>query len=155
MRLPHFYIPNAKEKSVGNHPGNVVFLTCDAFRVLPPISKLTPEQVMYYFISGYTAKIAGTERGITEPQATFSACFGAPFIPMHPTVYAELLAEKVRKHNADVWLINTGWTGGPHGTGHRIKLGHTRRMLDEVLAGNINHSNFVTDPTFGLAVPQW
>ncbi len=151
---PIYYIPNAKEKSVGNHPDNVIFLTCDAFGVLPPISKLTPEQAMYHFISGYTAKVAGTERGVTEPQATFSACFGAPFIPMHPTVYAELLADKIRKHDADVCLLNTGWTGGPHGIGHRIKLGYTRKMLDEILEGNLGDVDFWTDKTFGLAIPQ-
>ncbi|NGP86996.1 phosphoenolpyruvate carboxykinase (ATP) [Fodinibius halophilus] len=151
---PIHYIPNANESGTGNHPSNVIFLTCDAFGVLPPISKLTPEQAMYHFISGYTAKVAGTERGVTEPQATFSACFGAPFMPLHPTVYAELLAKKIRKHNSSVWLLNTGWTGGPHGVGHRMELPHTRQMLSEALNGNIEDVEFKIDPVFGLAIPQ-
>jgi len=150
---PITYIPNATESGQGNHPSNVIFLTCDAFGVLPPISKLTPEQAMYHFISGYTAKVAGTERGVTEPQATFSACFGAPFMPLHPTVYAELLADKIRKHNSTVWLLNTGWTGGPYGTGHRMKLGHTRQMLSEALEGNLDDATFKIDDVFGLAIP--
>jgi len=151
---PIEYIPNASEHGRGNHPNNIIFLTCDAFGVLPPISKLTPEQAMYHFISGYTAKVAGTEQGVTEPQATFSACFGAPFMPLHPTVYAELLADKIRKHNATVWLLNTGWTGGPYGKGHRMKLSHTRQMLSEVLKGNIDKATFETEPAFGLAIPK-
>ena len=151
---PIHYIPNATESGTGNHPSNVIFLTCDAFGVLPPISKLTPEQAMYHSISGYTAKVAGTERGVTEPQATFSACFGAPFMPLHPTVYAELLADKIRKHNSDVWLLNTGWTGGPHGEGHRMELPHTRQMLSEALEGNLDDATFDIDPVFGLAIPQ-
>ncbi len=151
---PIHYIPNASETGTGNHPNNVIFLTCDAFGVLPPISKLTPEQAMYHFISGYTAKVAGTERGVTEPQATFSACFGAPFMPLHPTVYAELLADKIRRHNSTVWLLNTGWTGGPHGVGHRMELRHTRQMLSEALEGNIDNAEFKIDPVFGLAIPK-
>ncbi|MGM0546107.1 MAG: phosphoenolpyruvate carboxykinase (ATP) [Bacteroidota bacterium] len=151
---PIDYIPNATDDGKGNHPSNVIFLTCDAFGVLPPISKLTPEQAMYHFISGYTAKVAGTERGVTEPQATFSACFGAPFMPLHPTVYAELLADKIRKHNATVWLLNTGWTGGPYGEGHRMKLGYTRQMLSEALEGNLDNATFDLDPVFGLAIPN-
>ncbi len=151
---PITYIPNASDSGTGNHPKNIVFLTCDAFGVLPPVSKLTPEQAMYHFISGYTAKIPGTERGITEPQATFSACFGAPFMPMHPTVYAELLAEKIREHDSKVWLFNTGWTGGPHGTGHRMELDYTRQMVSEALAFNLNNVEFETDPVFGLAIPK-
>ena len=150
---PIHYIPNASNTSRGGHPSHVIFLTCDAFGVLPPISKLTPEQAMYHFISGYTAKVAGTERGVTEPQATFSACFGAPFMPLHPTVYAELLAEKIRTHGSDVWLINTGWTGGPHGVGHRIELPYTRKMLSEALNGNIQGVTFEEDPLFGLKIP--
>lgn len=150
---PIHYIPNASKTGTGNHPSNVIFLTCDAFGVLPPISKLIPEQAMYHFISGYTAKVAGTERGITEPQATFSACFGAPFMPLHPTRYAELLAEKIRKHNSTVWLLNTGWTGGPHGVGHRIKLRHTRQMLSEALSGRLSEGAFDRDPVFELAIP--
>jgi phosphoenolpyruvate carboxykinase (ATP) len=150
---PISYIPNASKSGLGNHPTNVIFLTCDAFGVIPPISRLTPEQAMYHFISGYTAKVAGTERGVTEPQATFSACFGAPFMPLHPTVYAELLAEKIREHDAKVWLLNTGWTGGPHGVGHRMKLSHTRRMLNEALEGNLDGADIAYDPVFGLAIP--
>ncbi len=150
---PISYIPNASKSGIGNHPSNVIFLTCDAFGVIPPISRLTPEQAMYHFISGYTAKVAGTERGVTEPQATFSACFGAPFMPLHPTVYAELLAEKIREHDAKVWLLNTGWTGGPHGIGHRMKLSHTRKMLNEALEGNLDGADIAYDPVFGLAIP--
>jgi len=151
---PIHFIPNASETGRGNHPQNIVFLTADAFGILPPISKLTPEQAMYHFISGYTAKVAGTERGVTEPQATFSACFGAPFMPLHPTVYAELLAEKINKHNANVWLVNTGWTGGPYGTGHRMKLAHTRKMLSEALNGNLENIKFTEEPIFGLSIPE-
>ncbi len=151
---PINYIPNASDSGTGSHPSNVIFLTCDAFGVLPPISRLTPEQAMYHFISGYTAKVAGTERGVTEPQATFSACFGAPFMPLHPTVYAELLADKIREHDAKVWLLNTGWTCGPHGVGHRMKLSHTRQMLSEALAGNLDGVDFEYDPVFGLAIPK-
>jgi len=151
---PIHFIPNASESGVGGHPQNVIFLTADAFGVLPPISRLTPEQAMYHFISGYTAKVAGTERGVTEPQATFSACFGAPFMPMHPTVYAELLAEKIKQHDTKVWLVNTGWTGGPYGVGHRMELNYTRRMLREALAGNLDDQEFHEDPVFGLAIPE-
>jgi len=151
---PIDYIPNASDTGRGGHPKNVIFLTADAFGVLPPISKLTPEQAMYHFISGYTAKVAGTERGVTEPQATFSACFGAPFMPLHPTVYAELLAEKIRKHNSNVWLVNTGWTGGMYGVGNRMKLSHTRKMLNEALEGNLDDLEFITEPIFGLQIPK-
>ncbi|MDX1670705.1 MAG: phosphoenolpyruvate carboxykinase (ATP) [Balneolaceae bacterium] len=151
---PIHFIPNASRSGRGNHPNHVVFLTADAFGVLPPISKLTPEQAMYHFISGYTAKVAGTERGVTEPQATFSACFGAPFMPLHPTVYAELLADKIKKHNASVWLINTGWTGGPFGVGNRIKLEYTRNMLTAALSGNLSDAKFQEDPIFGLSIPK-
>jgi phosphoenolpyruvate carboxykinase (ATP) len=150
---PLEFIPNASETGLADHPANIIFLTADAFGVLPPISKLTPEQAMYHFISGYTAKVAGTERGVTEPQATFSACFGAPFMPLHPTVYAELLAERIRKHGSDVWLVNTGWTGGPYGVGSRMKLPYTRKMLSEAIAGNLNDVEFVKDPIFGLMIP--
>lgn len=150
---PLEFIPNASASGKGGHPENIIFLTCDAFGVLPPISKLSPDQAMYHFISGYTAKVAGTERGVTEPQATFSACFGAPFMPLHPTVYAELLAKKIRKHNANVWLVNTGWTGGAYGEGHRMKLAYTRKMLSEALAGNLESVEYVTDSIFGVEVP--
>jgi phosphoenolpyruvate carboxykinase (ATP) len=135
------------------HPRNVVFLTCDAFGVLPPISRLTEEQAMYHFLSGYTAKVAGTERGITEPKVTFSTCFGSPFLPLHPGVYAEMLGEKLKKHQAKVWLLNTGWTGGPYGTGSRIKLGFTRRMVTAALTGELDNVETWTDPIFGLSVP--
>jgi phosphoenolpyruvate carboxykinase (ATP) len=150
---PMHFIPNASETGLAGHPANVIFLTADAFGVLPPVSKLSPEQAMYHFISGYTAKVAGTERGITEPQATFSACFGAPFMPLHPTVYAELLAKKIRKHNAAVWLVNTGWTGGAYGTGSRMKLSYTRRMIDAILNGELDDVEFEEEPFFGLMIP--
>lgn len=151
---PIHFIPNASKTGRGGHPENVIFLTADAFGVLPPISKLTPEQAMYHFISGYTAKVAGTERGVNEPQATFSACFGAPFMPLHPTVYAELLAEKIRKHNSSVWLVNTGWTGGPYGIGSRMKLPYTRKMLSEAISGNLNNVEYTKDPVFGVMIPK-
>jgi phosphoenolpyruvate carboxykinase (ATP) len=150
---PIHYIPNTSRTGTGGHPENIFFLTADAFGVLPPISKLTPEQAMYHFISGYTAKVAGTEKGVTEPKATFSACFGAPFMPLHPTVYAELLAEKINKHNVQVWMVNTGWTGGPYGIGSRIKLRYTRRMLHEALEGNLNSVDYQEEPVFGLNIP--
>ena len=150
---PIDFIPNASETGMGNHPDNIIFLTADAFGVLPPISRLTPEQAMYHFISGYTAKVAGTERGVTEPQATFSACFGSPFMPLHPTVYAELLAKKITKHKAKVWMVNTGWTGGEFGTGERIKLRYTRKMLSEAIAGKLDKVEYVKDPIFGFQVP--
>jgi phosphoenolpyruvate carboxykinase (ATP) len=150
---PIHYIPNAVIPGMGGHPRNVVFLTADAFGVLPPISRLSPEQAMYHFISGYTAKVAGTERGITEPVATFSACFGAPFLPRHPSVYAEMLGERLRQHGSRVWLVNTGWTGGGYGTGSRMKLGHTRAMVRAALAGDLDSVPTEADPVFGLAVP--
>lgn len=150
---PIHYIPNASDTGLGGHPENVIFLTADAFGVLPPISKLSPEQAMYHFISGYTAKVAGTERGVTEPQATFSACFGAPFMPLHPTVYAELLAEKIKQHGSAVWLVNTGWTGGPHGVGSRMSLKYTRRMVNATLSGELDDVEFEEEPFFGLMIP--
>ncbi len=150
---PIHFIPNASETGKGGHPENIIFLTCDAFGVLPPISRLTPEQAMYHFISGYTAKVAGTERGITEPQATFSACFGSPFMPLHPTTYAELLAEKIRKHESRVWLVNTGWTGGAYGEGSRMKLSYTRKMLSEAIDGKLDDVEYTEDPVFGFKVP--
>ena len=150
---PLSFIPNASSTGKGNHPENIIFLTCDAFGVLPPISRLTPEQAMYHFISGYTAKVAGTERGVTEPQATFSACFGSPFMPLHPSIYAELLAEKIRKHNSRVWLVNTGWTGGPYGIGKRMKLKHTRTMLSEAIDGGLDEVEYIKDPIFGFDLP--
>ncbi|MEM8882580.1 MAG: phosphoenolpyruvate carboxykinase [Planctomycetota bacterium] len=143
------YVPSGQ----GGHPNNVFFLTCDAFGVLPPISKLTPEQAMYHFLSGYTAKVAGTEKGVTEPEATFSTCFGSPFLPRHPNVYAKLLGEKIEKHGADVWLINTGWTGGGYGVGERMSIQHTRASLAAALSGGLKDVAYETDPVFGLAIP--
>jgi phosphoenolpyruvate carboxykinase (ATP) len=151
---PIHYIANHVPSGRGGHPRHVVFLTADAFGVLPPIAKLTPEQAMYYFLSGYTAKVAGTERGVTEPQATFSACFGAVFMVWHATKYAELLREKLLKHGSHVWLVNTGWTGGPYGVGSRMKLGYTRAMLAAVLGGTLEKAPYVTHPIFGLAMPS-
>jgi phosphoenolpyruvate carboxykinase (ATP) len=136
------------------HPKHVVFLTCDALGVLPPISRLTPEQAMYHFLSGYTARVAGTERGVVEPKVTFSTCFASPFLPLHPGVYAKMLGERLARHRARVWLINTGWTGGPVGTGTRIKLGFTRRMVHAALGGELDDAATWTDPIFGLAVPE-
>ena len=150
---PLSFIPNASDTGMGGHPKNVIFLTADAFGVLPPISKLSPEQAMYHFISGYTAKVAGTERGVTEPQATFSACFGAPFMPLHPTVYAELLAEKIKEHGSAVWLVNTGWTGGEYGEGSRMKLSYTRRMVNAALSGELDDVEFEEEPFFGMMIP--
>jgi phosphoenolpyruvate carboxykinase (ATP) len=150
---PIHYIPNAVEPSRAGHPNNVVFLTADAFGVLPPISRLTPEQAMYHFLSGYTAKVAGTERGVTEPVATFSACFGAPFLPRHPGVYAAMLGEKLRQHGATVWLVNTGWSGGGYGVGSRMKLGYTREMVNAALSGELDGAHFTPDPVFGMDVP--
>jgi phosphoenolpyruvate carboxykinase (ATP) len=150
---PIEYIPNAKIPCTGGHPKNIIFLTCDAFGVLPPVSKLTSAQAMYHFISGYTAKVAGTEQGITEPQATFSACFGAAFMVWHPGKYAELLAAKIKEHASDVWLVNTGWTGGGYGTGSRMKLAYTRSILDAIHAGSLTSSETRKDPVFGFEVP--
>ncbi len=151
---PIEYIPNAKIPCVGGHPNNVIFLTCDAFGVLPPVSKLTREQAMYHFISGYTAKVAGTEMGVTEPQATFSSCFGQPFIVWHPTKYAELLAHKLEKHGAQCWLVNTGWSGGAYGVGSRMKLKYTRAIVDAIHSGELAKAETAEDPIFGLAVPK-
>jgi len=151
---PIDYIPNAVPSGKGGHPNNVVFLTADAFGVLPPIARLTPEQAMYHFLSGYTAKVAGTERGVTEPQATFSACFGAPFLPQHPSVYADMLGDKIRTHGARVWLVNTGWTGGGHGVGSRMNLGHTRAMVAAALSGALESVSTTPDPVFGLHIPE-
>src|SRR3954467_1119632 len=135
---PIHYIPNHQPSGAGSPPRNVVFLTADAFGVLPPIARLTADQAMYHFLSGYTAKVAGTERGVTEPSATFSACFGAPFLPLPPGVYAKMLGERIARHGAKVWLVNTGWTGGPYGTGSRMKLAHTRAMVAAALAGALD-----------------
>jgi phosphoenolpyruvate carboxykinase (ATP) len=150
---PLHFIRNHVEGGRGGHPHNVVFLTADAFGVLPPIAKLTPQQAMYYFLSGYTAKVAGTERGVSEPQPTFSACFGAAFLVLHPTRYASMLGELLREHRSNVWLINTGWSGGPYGTGKRIKLAYTRAIVNAALAGEIDDVPRQVDPFFGLATP--
>src|SRR4051812_15609995 len=150
---PLDYIQNHVPSGRGGHPKHVVFLTADAFGVLPPIAKLTPEQAMYYFLSGYTAKVAGTERGVTEPQATFSACFGAVFLVWHPTKYAEMLGQLLKQHGSQVWLVNTGWTGGAYGTGKRMKLGYTRAMVRAAVAGRLDNVATKPDPVFGLAVP--
>ncbi len=154
VSYPIDYIQNIEPTEKGGHPKNVIFLTCDAFGVLPPISKLTPEMAMYHFLSGYTAKVAGTERGITEPVATFSTCFGAPFMPQYPTIYAELLGEKLKKHNAQAWLVNTGWSGGAYGTGERIDLPVTRRMLTAILEGELENVDFEADSNFKILVPM-
>ncbi len=150
---PIDYIDNAKIPCVGGHPSNIILLTCDAFGVLPPVSKLTPEQAMYHFISGYTAKVAGTEMGVTDPETTFSACFGAAFLVWHPTKYAELLAEKMREHGSSAWLVNTGWSGGAYGVGSRIKLQYTRSIIDAIHDGSLHGPQFKTDPVFGLSYP--
>ncbi len=150
---PLEHIDNAKIPCVGGHPNNVIFLTCDAFGVLPPVSKLTPAQAMYHFISGYTAKVAGTEMGVTEPQATFSACFGAAFMVWHPSKYAELLAERIRQNNTAVWLVNTGWSGGPYGTGSRMKLKYTRAIIDAIHDGSLEKAPTAIDETFGFEIP--
>jgi phosphoenolpyruvate carboxykinase (ATP) len=147
-------IRNADLDGQAGHPKDVVFLTADAFGVLPPIARLTPEQAMFHFLSGYTAKVAGTERGVTEPSATFSTCFGAPFLPLQPSVYAKMLGEKLARHGSKVWLVNTGWTGGPHGVGSRMKLSHTRRMVTAALSGELDGAETTTDPVFGLTIPK-
>ena len=151
---PIDFVPNVELSGRGGQPKNVVMLTADAFGVLPPIAKLTPEQAMYHFMSGYTAKVAGTEKGLgREPQATFSTCFGAPFLPRHPKVYGELLAKLIAEHNVSCWLVNTGWTGGAYGTGKRISIKHTRALLNAALSGALDHGEFRRDPSFGLMVP--
>jgi phosphoenolpyruvate carboxykinase (ATP) len=151
---PIDHIDNAEPSGRGGHPSNIVFLACDAFGVLPPISRLTAEQAMYHFLSGYTAKVAGTEAGVTEPQATFSTCFGAPFMPLDPTRYADLLRTRMQTHRAEVWLVNTGWTGGPYGQGSRIELGRTRAMLRAALGGELARVGTTSCPVFGVAVPD-
>lgn len=160
VSYPLYHIDNIMYHSRGDLPQNIFFLTCDAFGILPPIAKLTTEQAMYHFISGYTAKIAGTEAGISEPQATFSTCFGAPFLPLHGTVYADLLGKKMKKGsrrgngNINVWLVNTGWTGGSYGNGNRIELAYTRAMIKVALDGTLNEVEYTTHPIFQLAVPK-
>ncbi|KAJ7294723.1 hypothetical protein O6H91_14G002500 [Diphasiastrum complanatum] len=151
---PIEYIPNVKIPCVGPHPKNIILLACDAFGVLPPVSKLTLAQTMYHFISGYTALVAGTEDGIKEPQATFSACFGAAFIMLHPTKYAAMLAEKMKKHGASAWLVNTGWSGGRYGVGRRMKLSYTRKIIDAIHNGSLLNTNYTQTPIFGLHIPD-
>ncbi|MDG5787765.1 phosphoenolpyruvate carboxykinase (ATP) [Evansella sp. AB-P1] len=146
-------IPNSVIPSVSGHPNTIIFLTADAFGVLPPISKLSKEQSMYHFLSGYTSKLAGTERGITKPEATFSTCFGAPFLPLHPGVYAKMLGEKITEHHVNVFLVNTGWSGGPYGIGKRINLSHTRAMIQAALQGELKSMETVVDPIFRLRIP--
>jgi phosphoenolpyruvate carboxykinase (ATP) len=146
-------IPNIVPEGYAGHPSNIIMLTADAFGVLPPVAKLTPEQAMYHFLSGYTAKVAGTERGVTEPQATFSTCFGAPFMVLHPGVYADLLGRKIQEHKADCWLVNTGWSGGPYGEGQRMKIRHTRSMIRAILNGSLAQVETRPDPVFGVHVP--
>ena len=151
---PIEFIDNAVLSGQAGHPRNIVMLTADAFGVLPPIARLSPAGAMYHFLSGYTAKVAGTERGVTEPKATFSTCFGAPFMVLHPTVYAKFLGEKIARHDARVWLVNTGWTGGPYGTGTRMKIAHTRAMIAAALAGSLDNVEYDTDSIFNLDVPR-
>ena len=153
VSYPIHHIDNIQNPSVGENPKNIFFLTADAFGVLPPISKLTPGQAAYHFISGYTAKVAGTEAGIDEPVPSFSACFGAPFMPLHPTRYAEMLSAKMKENNVNVWLVNTGWTGGPYGVGSRMKLKYTRAMINAALRGDLEHVTFEQHPIFGLDMP--
>ena len=146
-------IPNITPEGYAGHPQNIIMLTADAFGVLPPVSRLSPEQAMYHFLSGYTAKVAGTERGVTEPQATFSTCFGAPFMVLHPGVYADLLGRKMAEHKANCWLVNTGWSGGPYGTGQRMKIKYTRAMIRAILNGTLADIETTPDPVFGLNIP--
>jgi phosphoenolpyruvate carboxykinase (ATP) len=149
---PIEFIRNAKVPCVAGHPRDVIFLTCDAFGVLPPLSRLSPAQAMYHFISGYTAKVAGTEVGVTEPQATFSPCFGGPFLVWHPMKYASLLAEKMQRHRSNVWLVNTGWSGGAYGVGKRMKLELTRAIIDAIHSGHLATAGTTPDPVFGVGV---
>ena len=155
VSYPIFHIDNAKSPSMGGHPRNIFFLTCDAFGVLPPVSRLSPGQAMYHFISGYTAKVAGTEDGVNEPQATFSACFGAPFLPLHPTNYAEMLGEKMKIYGSRVWLINTGWIGGSYGKGSRIKLKYTRAIVKAIMDGCLDHVRYGVTQDFKLEFPSF
>jgi phosphoenolpyruvate carboxykinase (ATP) len=153
VSYPLNFIGNSVEPSIGGLPKNIFFLTCDAFGVLPPVSKLTPGQAMYQFISGYTAKVAGTETGVTEPKPTFSACFGAPFLPLHPGKYAMMLGKKMQENKVNVWLINTGWTGGTYGVGKRMKLSYTRAMITAALEGKLDHVTFQEHEVFGVSMP--
>jgi phosphoenolpyruvate carboxykinase (ATP) len=147
-------IDNIVPEGRAGNPRNIIMLTADAFGVLPPVSRLSAEQAMYHFLSGYTAKVAGTERGIKEPEATFSTCFGAPFMVLHPGVYADLLGKKMAQHNAACWLVNTGWSGGPYGVGQRMKISHTRAMIRAILNGELASVETTPDPTFGVGIPD-
>ena len=155
VAYPVDYIENVVSSGMGGHPNAVIFLSADLFGVLPPIAKLTTEQAMYYFLSGYTSKLAGTERGVTSPQATFSSCFGAAFLPLRPGEYANLLRERIERHDVRCYLINTGWTGGPYGVGQRMKIGYTRAMVRAAISGEIEKAEMVTDPIFGLQIPKY
>ena len=150
---PIDFIPNSSAENMGPVPRNVVMLTADAFGVLPPIARLTPDQAMYHFLSGYTAKVAGTEIGVTEPEATFSTCFGAPFMPRHPSVYGNLLKKRIAEGEVDCWLVNTGWTGGKYGVGRRMPIKETRALLEAALDGSLKSAKFRKDPNFGFDVP--
>lgn len=154
VSYPLNFISNAIEPSIGKLPKNIFFLTADAYGILPPVSKLNAGQAMYQFISGYTAKVAGTEAGVTEPKSTFSACFGAPFMPLHPGFYAEMLGKKMKEHSVNVWMINTGWSGGPYGIGHRMKLSYTRAMITAALEGKLNAVDYEAHPVFGMMMPK-
>jgi ATP-dependent phosphoenolpyruvate carboxykinase len=153
VSYPIHHIDNWHEPQMAGHPENIIFLTCDAYGVLPPVSKLNPGQAMYHFLTGYTAKVAGTERGVTEPSPTFSACFGAAFLTLHPTKYADLLQTKLETHGSNVFLVNTGWTGGKYGVGERMSIGGTRACIDAILDGSIQDAEFTEDPVFGFQVP--
>jgi phosphoenolpyruvate carboxykinase (ATP) len=150
---PIAFIENAERSGVGGHPNTVIMLTADAYGVLPPIARLTPDAAMYHFLSGYTARVAGTEKGVTEPKATFSTCFGAPFLPLNPNVYAKMLGERIAKHHARVWLVNTGWTGGSYGTGRRMTIAYTRAMIAAALSGQLDQATFQQHPVFNLDMP--
>jgi phosphoenolpyruvate carboxykinase (ATP) len=150
---PIEFIPNTSEKNLGPPPSTIIFLTADAFGVLPPIARLTPDQAMYHFLSGYTAKVAGTEIGVTEPTATFSTCFGAAFMPRPPSVYGNLLKKRIAEGGAECWLVNTGWTGGKYGVGKRMPIKETRALLNAALDGSLNDAEFHRDPNFGFEVP--
>ena len=153
VSYPIDHIPGAVQGSRGGHPTDIFFLTCDAFGVLPPLARLDKGQAMYHFLSGYTAKVAGTEAGVVEPQTTFSACFGAPFLPLPATEYAQMLGDNMTEHGVRMWLVNTGWTGGGYGVGHRMKLSHTRAMISAALRGELDEVETTTHPVFQLAVP--
>jgi len=154
VSYPINFIGNAAEPSIGNTPKNIFFLTADAYGVLPPISKLSPGQAMYHFISGYTAKVAGTETGVKEPKPTFSACFGAPFLPLHPITYAEMLEKKMKEHSVNIWMVNTGWIGGGYGVGNRMKLQYTRAMITAALQGKLDRVEYHPHSIFRMMMPK-